>query len=271
MLAAALGPVREPMNPPEQKSPDLQPDPQLDLTVMLPAYLEADSLRELLPQIMAAARALTPKCEVLVIDTPVSLDATPEVCAHNGARHIRQTGGNHYGDAIRTGIAAARGRFLLCMDADGSHNPSTFAALWEQRDAADIVIGSRYVPGGQTENPAILIVLSYVVNLTFRLVFHLSARDVTTSLRLYRTRILKPLTLESHDFDILEEILIRAVTQRPPARIVEIPVTFERRKAGKSKRKLLQFAFSYLSTLQKLRRFQNDAQRRLANRAKFKA
>ena len=234
---------------------------------MIPAYLEAAALRTLLPKIMAAANALTPSNEVLIVDTQERLDDTEDVCAIWNARHIRRRGGNQYGDAIRTGIAEAQGRYILCMDADGSHNPASFASLWAERERWDIVIGSRYAPGGQTENPAILIAMSYVVNLTFRIVFKLSARDVTNSFRLYRAEVLKPLgmpmRLESNDFDILEEILIRCVTHRPPARVGEVPVTFERRKAGESKRKLVKFAFGYISTLQKLRRFQKDALREL--------
>ena len=74
--------------------------------------------------------------------------------------------------------------------------------------------------------------------------------------------------LESNNFDILEEILIRCVTHRPPARVVEVPVTFERRKAGESKRKLLPFALGYLDTLQKLRKFQKDEQKTLAQQEK---
>jgi len=236
---------------------------QPELTVMIPAYREADSLRELLPRIVAAAGALTPSYEVLIVDTQERMDDTDEVCAAAGARHIHRSGGNQYGDAIRTGIAAARGQYLLCMDADGSHNPSSLATMWAKRGEWDIVIGSRYAPGGQTENPAVLIWMSYVVNLTFRVVFKLTARDVTNSFRLYRTEVLKGMRLESNNFDILEEILIRCVTHRPPARVCEVPVTFERRKAGESKRKLVAFAFGYLATLKKLRRFQKDALREM--------
>ena len=241
---------------------------QVELTVMIPAYREADSLRTLLPKIVAAAGALTPAFEVLIVDTQERMDDTEEVCAANCARHIHRTGGNQYGDAIRTGIAEARGRFLLCMDADGSHNPTSFASMWAKRNDWDIVIGSRYAPGGQTENPAVLIWMSYVVNLTFRLAFKLTARDVTNSFRLYRRELLVGMRLESNNFDILEEILIRCVTHRPPARVVEVPVTFERRKAGESKRKLLPFALGYLDTLQKLRKFQKDELKTLAQQEK---
>ena len=235
---------------------------------MIPAYREADSLRNLLPKIIAAAGALTPQFEVLIVDTQEPMDDTAAVCAAAGARHIHRSGGNQYGDAIRTGIAEARGNYLLCMDADGSHNPSYFASMWAKRDVWDIVIGSRYANGGHTENPAVLIWMSYVVNLTFRVAFKLTARDVTNSFRLYRTSILKGMHLESNNFDILEEILIRCVTHRPPARVGEVPVTFERRKAGESKRKLMQFALGYLDTLQKLRRFQKEAKREAAQERK---
>jgi len=232
-----------------------------ELTVMLPAYNEAATLRELLPEIKAAASALTPSFEVLILDTQTAMDDTEELCAANGVRHIRRAGGNQYGDAIRTGITEASGRYLLCMDADGSHSPSYFASMWAKREGHDIVIGSRYVAGGQTENPAILIWMSYAVNLTFRIVFNIHAKDVTNSFRLYRTALLKPMRLQSNDFDILEEILIKAVTPRPPARVCEVPVTFGRRKAGVTKRKLVQFALGYLYTLQKLRRFQQAARK----------
>jgi dolichol-phosphate mannosyltransferase len=240
----------------------------LELTVMIPAYREADSLRTLLPRIIAAASALTPDFEVLIVDTQEPMDDTEAVCAAAGARHIHRSGGNQYGDAIRTGIAEARGKHLLCMDADGSHNPSSFASMWAKRAEWDITIGSRYAEGGHTENPAVLIWMSYVVNLTFRLAFKLTARDVTNSFRLYRTAILKGMRLESNNFDILEEILIRCVTHDPPARVGEVPVTFERRKAGESKRKLVAFAFGYLDTLKKLRKFQKDALREMEKSGK---
>lgn len=233
---------------------------QLDLTIMIPAYREAASLRTLLPQIHAAVRTLGCAYEVLVIDTLHPTDDTAEVCQQMGATHLRRSGGNSYGDALRTGIAQARGRHVLCMDADGSHNPAYFALMWAKREVWDIVIGSRYVRGGHTENPAILIFLSYLVNLTFRIVFRLSAHDVTNSFRLYRAEILRPIRLQSNDFDILEELLIKAVTQRPPASVGEVPVTFERRKAGESKRHLFRFALGYFATLRRLRAFQRQAQ-----------
>ncbi len=231
------------------------PQQDIELSIVIPCYKEAENLTLMLPAIKAAAAALTSSYEVLIVDTQEEMDNTAEVCAANDVRHVFRRGGNTYGDAQRTIIAEARGTFMLNMDADGSHNPSYFASMWAQRNTNDITIGSRYAPGGHTENPAVLIWMSYIVNLTFRVAFKIKAKDVTNSFRLYRRSVLTPLHLESNDFDILEEILIKAVIRQPSLRIGEVPVTFERRKAGESKRKLVQFAFGYLKTLKRLRSF----------------
>jgi dolichol-phosphate mannosyltransferase len=233
----------------------------ITLSICIPAYREAASLAMILPSIMEAATALTPNFEVLIVDTQEPMDDTAEVCA----RHVRRSGGNSFGDAVRTIIQQARGPYMLCMDADGSHGASYFASMWAERERNEITIGSRYVAGGQTENPAVLILMSYVVNLTFRVAFSIKAKDVTNSFRLYHRDVLIPLRLESNDFDILEEILIKASIRDPQMRIGEVPVTFGRRKAGESKRKLVQFAFGYLKTLKRLRSFAAAARKENAS------
>lgn len=244
---------------------DITPSPVsdrvVDLSITIAAYREAENLAIMLPSIKAAAVALTPNFEVLIVDTQEAMDDTAEICAANGVRHVRRTGGNSYGDAVRTIISEARGAYILNMDADGSHSPGYLSSIWAQRDRYDITIGSRYAPGGHTDNPLILIWMSYVVNLTFRVAFSINAKDVTNSFRLYRRHVVTSMRLESNDFDILEEILIKASLHNPPARIGEVPVTFERRKAGESKRKLVQFAFGYLKTLKRLRSYAEAAKR----------
>ena len=237
----------------------LSPAEEVELSITIAAYREAENLAVMLPSIKQAAAALTSSFEVLVVDTQEPFDNTAAVCETHGVRHVFRRGGNSYGDAVRTILAEARGRYILNLDADGSHSPSYFASMWAKRQQADIVIGSRYAPGGHTENPLILIWMSYVVNLTFRLAFSIHAKDVTNSFRLYRRDLLEPLHLQSNDFDILEEILIKASVRKPPARVTEVPVTCSRRKAGESKRKLVQFAFGYLTTLKRLRSYAKSA------------
>lgn len=226
-----------------------------ELSIVMPAYREADALRQLLPSLVPAVNALSALTEIIVADSLEPLDDTASVCANHGVRHIHRTGGNSYGDAVRTGIQASTGEFVLLMDADGSHNPKDIARLWSVRSTRDIVIGSRYVKGGRTENPVILIWMSRVLNYLYRFAFGLPVADVSNSFRLYRGDQLRSVSLVSTDFDIVEEILIRLTFGAAKATVVEVPVTFEKRKAGESKRNLFAFMFSYMGSIMTMRKF----------------
>lgn len=228
---------------------------------MLPAYEEAANLDHLLPQLHAVARTLVSDYEILVVDTESPRDDTPAVCQRHAARYVPRRGGNLYGHAIRTVLAEARGERVFLMDADGSHNPNFLPLLWAQRDNADLVIASRYVRGGKTDNPAALIFMSLMVNVVFRFFLGLRCSDVSNSFRLYRGDDLRSLHLKCDHFDIVEEILVKLVFTRRGYRILEVPITFEKRKAGKTKRNLLTFAFGYAVTLVRLLKLKHEARR----------
>lgn len=233
--------------------------PNCGLTVVLPAYREAEALRQLLPRLKSVADTLAPSNEILVVDAQSAIDDCQAVCTTTGVRHVFRRGGNRYGDAVRTGIAESAGEFVLIMDADGSHNPVEIPSLWRERGKADLIIGSRYMAGGHTQNPALLIFLSFLVNVVYRLSFGLRVADVTNSFRLYRGDQIRALHLDSSDFEVVEEILIRLTFGSTRASVIEVPVTFEKRKAGESKRNLVQFALSYLSSIRRLRQFRKTA------------
>jgi dolichol-phosphate mannosyltransferase len=232
---------------------------EIELSIVLPAYEEAESLNQVLPVLQLVAAGLTPSFEIMVVDTIQPRDDTPNVCRRLGVTYLPRQGGDLYGDAVRTGFQMARGRFLAMMDGDGSHNPRALPLLWEHRDAADLVIASRYIRGGQTENPAVLILMSQMVNIIFRIVLGLNCYDVSNSFRLYRGADVRALNLECNHFDIVEEILVKLVASRPDFRIQEVPFTFEKRKAGKTKRQLLPFILGYVGTLFRLLRLKARA------------
>jgi len=183
----------------------------MKISVILPAYREAENLRNLLPQINSVLKKIDVDSEVLVVDTMEALDDTPAVATENCVRYISRRGGNLYGDAIRTGIQEAQGQYILFMDADGSHNPKDIVRLFEAAESkkASVVIGSRYMKGGHTDNPAVLRWMSHILNLSYRIIFGLKVKDVSNSLRIYRSDELKKIKLECDNFDIVEEILIR--------------------------------------------------------------
>lgn len=228
---------------------------------MLPAYEEAANLEVLLPKLHAVAQTLAASHEIVVVDTEAPRDSTPQVCQQHNARYVARRGGNLYGHAIRTALLEARGRFVVFMDADGSHNPTFLPALWQHRETADLVIASRYVSGGKTENPAVLIFLSHVVNHVFRFVLGLKCFDVSNSFRLYRGAELRQLKLKCNHFDIVEEILVKLAFARRGYVITEVPIVFEKRKAGQTKRNLFTFAIGYIVTLVRLMKLKREARR----------
>ena len=114
-----------------------------ELSVILPAFNEEENLRLLIPRVRHVCEAMAPSFEILVIDTMTPMDGTAELCEEQDIRYINRTGGNLYGDAVRTGIAQSKGRFVLFMDADGSHPPHFLQDLFRERHQADVVIASR--------------------------------------------------------------------------------------------------------------------------------
>ena len=102
----------QPILPPELSGPPatMQIDSAVVLTMVLPSFLEEENLRLLLPRLSAALDRIAETTEVIVVDTCNPLDATEEVCRANSVRYIRRGPTNDFGDAVRTGIAAARGK-----------------------------------------------------------------------------------------------------------------------------------------------------------------
>ncbi len=230
----------------------------MDLSIIIPAYLEEENLRVILPRLNKAIEGLTDSYEILVIDTMQSMDNTPQVCKENHAVCINRENGNYYGDAVRTGIAKASGKWILFMDADGSHSPEFIKALYEFRDAYDIVIASRYVKGGGSDNDRLSKLMSLVVNVTFSWFLNLGCRDVSNSFKLYRSEILKGLNLKSNNFEVIEELLVKVKRKYPGLKIKEVPFFFKERMFGRTKRDLVAFIFSYLVILIKLKFFTAD-------------
>jgi len=241
---------------------------EVELSVVLPAYEEAGALEILLPPLCEVVPELAASFEIIVVDAAQPRDETPKICARLGIDYLPCRGHDCYGNAVRTGLSAARGRWIVMMDADGSHSPQFLPQLWEPRHHHDVVIASRYVPGGQTQNPAILIFMSHLVNVVFRLVLRLRCYDVSNSYRLYRGEQVRLLSLQCDHFDIVEEILVKLTGSHPGLRIKEVPFTFEQRKAGKTKRRLILFAVGYLGTLSRLwwlkRKAKRSTRRRVA-------
>ena len=231
----------------------------MTISVVLPAYQEAENLKNILPNLHKVLASVDH--EILVIDTMEPMDNTREICLANDVRYVPRTGGNFYGDAIRTGFASATGKYTVIMDADGSHDPREILNFLEvmEQGKTDLVIGSRYCKGGYTDNNFILRFMSWALNVTYRVLFGLKVKDVSDSFRMYKTEQIQKVQFECDNFDIVEEILIKLSYTFQPYVIRELPISFNKRAAGESKRDLVKFIFTYITTIQKLLRIKRSA------------
>jgi dolichol-phosphate mannosyltransferase len=227
--------------------------PTTRLSIVMPAYDELPNLRELLPRVSASVATLAGvSAEITVVLPAQASEADVAELTTLGARPVRRGPTDSFGDAIRSGIAAAdpASDYLLIMDADGSHDPATIPRLLAAVDGAHVVVASRYVAGGTTDNSFILHAMSRALNLAYRVILGIACNDVSTNFKLYRRADLAKITLTTKDFDVVEEILFRLkVLHGKSLVITEVPDRFFERNHGVTKRKLGPFVVSYLKTL----------------------
>jgi dolichol-phosphate mannosyltransferase len=211
--------------------------------VVIPTYNERDNIEQLLTRLHAAV----PGADALVVDDG-SPDGTGELvdklaAADGRVRVLHRTAKAGLGAAYLAGFATALAgeyRVVVEMDADGSHAPEDLPALLaalESGQGADVVLGSRYVPGGRVVNwPAYRNWISRTGNLYSRLALGVSLRDITGGYRAFRREVLEALALgevESQGYCFQIDLAWRAL--QAGFRVVEVPITFTERERGASK------------------------------------
>ena len=209
--------------------------------VVIPTYNEVENL----PVIVARIRAAVPAAHVLVADD-ASPDGTGKLADgmaedDDHVRVLHRPGkrglGAAYLDAFGWGLREGFG-VLVEMDADGSHQPEQLPSLLARIDAgADVVLGSRWIPGGTVQNwPLARSVLSRGGNTYVRIVLGMPVRDATGGFRAYRATALQALDLgdvASQGYCFQVDLVWRAV--RAGLRVEEVPITFVERERGESK------------------------------------
>jgi dolichol-phosphate mannosyltransferase len=220
-----------------------------NLSILIPAFDENKNLSILLPKIRFEVKVRN--YEIIVVDGYLQDRKTYLVCRKNNAVYCQRKNNNSYGEAIREGINRARGDYIIIMDADFSHSPKFINSMFLKNNF-DVVIASRYINNGGTENPYHLILLSRILNYLYAKILSLKINDISNSFRLYRADKLKNIITFCNNFDVVEEIIYKLSKKYKNIKIIEIPYVFKKRKFGKSKRTLI-FAITYFITLIKLR------------------
>jgi len=212
----------------------------MSTVVIIPTYNEIESL----PRQVAGVRATVPDADILVVD-----DASPdgtgdwaqERTDHDAQVYVlHRTAKQGLGVAYRAGFAWALERgydVIVEMDADGSHRVEDLPKLLAHASENDLVIGSRWVPGGEVENwPTHRKFLSTNANRYVRLALGIGVKDATAGFRAYSADMLRKLdldTVESHGYCFQIDMTWRTILAGGTVR--EVPITFVERDLGASK------------------------------------
>jgi dolichol-phosphate mannosyltransferase len=209
------------------------------VAVVLPAHNEAGNLTPLVDELVRTAAGASIDLDVVVVDDG-SVDGTASELATLRATvqnlHVVTHPTNRgFGQALRTGIAAARERgcdAAVFMDSDLSHRPADVPALVQALDGrADVAIGSRFVPGcGMVGVPLWRVAVSRAGNVLGRLLLGMPLRDLTSGYRAVRRRVLDAVTLSEDGFTIQLEWVVK--THAAGFRLVEVPITLSTRRHG---------------------------------------
>jgi len=208
--------------------------------VVLPTYNEAANVLPIVHDILSQDSSL----EVLVVDDNSpdgTADRVVEAQRESPRVHLlRRPGKLGLGSAYLAGFEYALERDyrrILTMDCDGSHDPGYLPEILARSLEVDLVIGSRYVPGGGVRNWSLLRrILSRTANGYTRLLLRLPVKDCTAGFRCYSRDILlgvEPFSIRASGYAFLEEMVWRV--HRGGFRIAEIPIIFVDRTRGSSK------------------------------------
>ena len=227
----------------------------MELSIVLPTLNEAKNVKIILPRIRKVMKNILElrDFEILIIDSG-SKDDIRQVALENKVRLIEVNRG--YGIAVKAGIKASRGRYVIMMDADLSHNPYIIPNLYSHREEAEILIASRFIKTGYNNTHLSRRVLSKLLNWTYRMVLDFPVRDMSSGYRLYHKKIFQDMKLRGLNYVVLQEILTQTYAQGYT--IKEIPFHYHPRKYGSTKSRLIKFGVEYVGSLYQFWRQRNS-------------
>lgn len=231
------------------------PNDSPEISIVVPTYHEETNIRLLIPRVAEALEPMGRRYELIVVDDD-SQDGTElavaEFTARFPVRLIVRKENRDLSLAVLEGLRSARGEYLVVMDADLSHPPEQVPSLLEALDQppTDFVIGSRYVPGGRTEDwGGRRRMNSYVATLLARPLTGKLTDPMAGFFALRRSTFERAGELRPIGYKIGLELMCRCACRH----VVEVPIVFHNRVRGESKLSLEQQA-RYLAHLERLYR-----------------
>ena len=224
------------------------PDLPVELSMVMPVFKEGEAIE---PVIRALTGDVATPHEILVVydfDEDPTVPVIERLSAELPAvRGLRTDLGRGVLNAMKAGIAAARGEFVLITMSDGSDEPRIVDAMVAKaRAGADVVAASRYMRGGhQIGGPRLKRLMSRTAGLTLHWFAGVPTHDPTNNFKLYSRRFLDAVTIDSTaGFELALELTVKATLDH--RRVDEVPTTWRDRTAGESNFKLRKWLPHYL-------------------------
>lgn len=218
-------------------------------SIVTPAHNEEGNIQPFIQRIVDTVKKYKLSAEIIAIDD-VSSDKTGTILDRMAdrvkeLRVIHRSSNNGPGNAERAGFAIARGKWVVTLDSDLSHRPEEIPDFIKKiGEGYDMVIGSRFIPGGSMDGPAFRLLLSRLCAFAAFLITEYPLHDASSGYRIMRSEALKTLNLRSPWFEIHTEIPVKFFLHG--YRVAEIPIRYERRGEGQSKLTIFQSVPKYL-------------------------
>lgn len=203
------------------------------LSVIIPVFNEELTISNIITRTKSVMEKEKYTYEIIVVDD-FSSDRSLSFSLEKGVRVLSLKSHVGKGCALRAGFAKSKGKIVVTIDSDGSHQPEEIPLLLAPiiADQSDLVIGSRYL------NSKSIIVKKFNVlgvklfNLLIHFLVKARVSDSQSGYRIMKSEILKKMNFQSSGYEIESEMLVKTV--RMGYRINELPISFEQRTYGKS-------------------------------------
>ena len=205
------------------------------VSVVIPVFNEEVTIGNVVTQTKKTLEQLGVSYEILVVDDG-SVDKSADIAQELKAHVLRD---HHQGKgfALRSGFRQAKGKLVVTLDADGSHQPEEIPLVlrYIRENKADFVVGSRFLnsEANKTKIPKVNRTGNKMFNDLIGYLTGVKVSDSQSGFRAIRSSLIKRMKLSSHGYEVESEMLVKAL--RMGARVAETPISFDQRTVGNSK------------------------------------
>lgn len=220
------------------------------LSIVLPVLDSSQDVAEQATALQEALQRIDPGGELILAGAV----GRHRIASAPGIRLVPAAG--RFGPAVRAGLDAATGDYILTVDADTPQAADVVRDLWAHRERGEIIVASRYVPGARAEMTTPRRLASIAINKVFGRGLSLPVTDLSSAFRLYRGDVLRGQTISASDYDLLPELLVRALAAG--FHVEEIPLRGTLARRSRSVVPLARLAREYAGTFAALWQLRNS-------------